>query len=141
MKQILIAMLMCIFVSIAQAQVGGILISNCPFVERDPTTNKVTCIQKVNGNFTVNLSINPDPLSYDDLPGSIIDYNVDFSSINGFVDHGIPLTSLLNGGYEINIPESGWNSTRFLFAVWLKDSSNTIVKKHSYEVRTFVCAN
>lgn len=146
MKQILIILTLCFTINeIIGSTLGhGLVIGNCPAVEVNQE-GEVTCIYIVDGYIQVELkkddpyqldnpfSPNIDPIiSTNSVTGS---YKVDVSSIDGFTDHGIPLSEVYNGGYMVNIPASDWNYSTFFFYVWIKDEDGRIVKHYSWKIK------
>lgn len=126
----------------------GIVIANCPDLEVN-SDGEATCINIVDGYIKVELIFN-DPYATDDIvphgnPIPVQDtyfgnHKVDFSSINGFTIHGIPLKEVENGGYMINIPASNWTYSTFFFSLWLKDTKGHIVANESYEISVNICS-
>jgi len=87
MKQILIIFILCITINdMMGASLGwGIVVANCPAVEVDQD-GEVSCIYIVDGYIQIELRINDS----NHVPGIYDTHKVDFSSIDGFTDHGIP---------------------------------------------------
>lgn len=144
MKQSLIILTLCLAInSMMGARLGsGLIIANCPAVEVNQNGG-VACIYIVDGYVQIELRINdeylanilPNPNPYPSIITTTNGRKVDFSSIDGFTDHGIPLSEIYNGGYMINVPASDWNYSTFFFYVWLKDEDGRIVKHESFKFK------
>ena len=132
MKQILIILILALTLNnvMGNGKKGwGIVIQNCPTATM-ASNGEFICIDIENGYVPIILETIPEQIP--PIPGLLENYKVDFSSIDGFVDHGIPLLSLV-GGYTINVPASEWTYSTFFFYVWLKDEKGRIVETESFK--------
>jgi len=115
----------------------GLVVSNCPDLQVDP----FTCIWVVDGYIRVELILDPEIVVVESAFGTNNYSNVgtptktvDFYSIDGFAEYGIPISAIINGGYMINIPASSWPFSTFSMTVMVKDTDGSVIWKDSYYI-------